>query len=109
MKIYLLFIFTLNGVFNWLNSHMMPCVFKNFTGYDCPGCGIQRSFLALLQGNLYKSFALYPATIPLLVLLLFGVYQGKKPIKHGAKIIFGGYIIVAIIIVVSYILKMINA
>ncbi|MGY0039876.1 DUF2752 domain-containing protein [Pedobacter sp. NJ-S-72] len=26
------------------------------TGYDCPGCGFQRSFLALLKGDFYHFF-----------------------------------------------------
>src|SRR6185369_17916825 len=32
------------------------CIFKNFTGLDCPGCGLTRSFCALSKGHLSKAF-----------------------------------------------------
>ena len=49
------------------NSYLLPCPFKYFSGYDCPGCGFQRSVLALLKGDFYHSFHLYPPTLPILV------------------------------------------
>lgn len=52
---------------NWL----LPCPIKVVTGIDCPGCGFQRSLLALLQGHWYESYQYYPPTVPLLVLLLY--------------------------------------
>ncbi|WP_084163697.1 DUF2752 domain-containing protein [Olivibacter sitiensis] len=55
----------------WLSHHLLPCPFKYFTGHDCPGCGLQRSLLFLLKGDLANSFRLYPATIPLLLLAIF--------------------------------------
>ena len=105
MKFYLILLLFANNLFTWLSNHMLPCVFKKITGYNCPGCGIQRSVLALLKGNLYQSFMLYPATIPLIILVGFGIYQSKKPINYGAKIIFYGYILVAAIILVNYTVK----
>ncbi|MFD0750493.1 DUF2752 domain-containing protein [Mucilaginibacter calamicampi] len=56
---------------SWLRDHLLPCPFKYFTGLDCPGCGFQRSVLALMQGNLSESFRLYPATIPLLLFIIY--------------------------------------
>lgn len=49
------------------DSYLLPCPFKYFSGYDCPGCGFQRSVLALLKGDFHLSFALYPPTLPILV------------------------------------------
>lgn len=57
--------------FDWVGQYLLPCPFKYFTGYDCLGCGLQRSLLLLLKGEMGASFSLYPATIPLLVLVLF--------------------------------------
>ncbi len=58
---------------SWLRDHLLPCPFKYLTGLDCPGCGFQRSVLALLQGNISESFSLYPATIPLVVFFMYGI------------------------------------
>lgn len=41
---------------------MMPrCVFKAATGWDCPGCGSQRAFHALLHGHPGEAWRLNPA------------------------------------------------
>lgn len=42
---------------------------------DCPGCGFQRSLLALVQGQWHESYRLYPPTVPLLALLLYIVLK----------------------------------
>lgn len=38
-----------------LNIHI-PCLFKQVTGLDCPGCGMTRASLAFLNGDIYQSF-----------------------------------------------------
>ena len=49
---------------------MMDCVFRELVGFDCIGCGITRSILALSKGALDESFTQFPALIPFAVLLL---------------------------------------
>lgn len=36
-----------------INLHLR-CLLKMLTGYDCPFCGAQRAFDALLQGDIYS-------------------------------------------------------
>lgn len=41
---------------------MMPrCMFKALTGWDCPGCGSQRAFHALLHGRIGEAWRMNPA------------------------------------------------
>ncbi|RVU02129.1 DUF2752 domain-containing protein [Mucilaginibacter limnophilus] len=61
----------------WLQSHLLPCPFKYITGIDCPGCGFQRSVVALLNGQLSRSFELYPPALPLLLVLIY-LFADKK-------------------------------
>lgn len=44
------------------DSDFMPrCTFKVLTGLDCPGCGSQRAFHALLHGRIADAFRFNPA------------------------------------------------
>ena len=101
-----LFAFSKNeGFFHWLKHHLLTCPFKASTGLDCPGCGIQRSVLALMQGDVISSFKLYPATIPIISLLIFTLIHLKFDLKNGAFIIKMLYIAIALTIVINYIYK----
>ena len=95
----------MEGFVEWLKHHMLTCPSKHFFHFDCPGCGLQRSFIALLKGNLVESLQLYPATIPIIFCLVFTALHVKFSFKHGAAIIKGVYIFAAIIIVISYFYK----
>lgn len=63
----LYFVFAFSSLAEKANSYLLPCPFKYLSGYDCPGCGFQRSVLALLKGDFHHSFDLYPPTLPILV------------------------------------------
>ncbi len=86
---------------------MIPCLFKTVTGYDCPGCGIQRSFFELLQGNFMESLKLFPALLPLIALILFLILHLKYKFKHGAKILVIQYVFTTSVLLVNYIFKFI--
>ncbi|MDX1937775.1 MAG: DUF2752 domain-containing protein [Flavihumibacter sp.] len=90
---------------HWLELHLLKCPFKSTFLIDCPGCGLQRSFVALLKGNISQSFYLYPATIPMLGLLLFTLLHLKFNFKNGSTVIKILYIFIASIIIINYIVK----
>jgi len=94
-------------IFKWLQGHLLRCPFKYITGIDCPGCGFQRSVLALLQGELYKSFMLYPATFPLIIILLYSFIEKKVPLTAQKRTILKKmmYMITGGIILISYTVK----
>ena len=50
---------------------MLPCLSKQITGMDCPGCGIQRSISLLLEGEIVQSFLMYPALLPIITLFSY--------------------------------------
>lgn len=92
---------------NWLQNHLLKCPFKTLTGIDCPGCGFQRSLLQLVQGHWRSSFALYPATIPILLFLLYGLADNffnldnsKGTLKKSLFMLTGS------IVLVSYCVKL---
>ena len=93
---------------DWLEKRQLPCFYKSVLGTECPGCGMQRAFIALLRGNLQESLQLYPALIPLVIMFAVLVVHIFYHLKHGAKILTGLFIFNTAIIVVSYICKLIN-
>lgn len=98
--------FYLLNIIHWLEVHQLPCPFKLLTDFDCPGCGIQRSFVLLLQGHVSRSLFMYPALIPILLLFTFLTLHVIFKIRNGAAILKFAYIFCAGIIMVSYIYRL---
>lgn len=97
-----------SGFLDWLSRHLLSCPFKQFFHVDCPGCGLQRSIIALLRGDIATSFQLYPPTIPIIGLFVFSMIHLKFDLKNGAFFIKLLYIFISIVIVINYIYKIIN-
>jgi hypothetical protein len=92
---------------SWLQNHLIPCPFKYLTGIDCPGCGFQRSIVALIQGNLHASLTLYPPTIPLLLFFAYGIADKYFKLDNSKSIVKKTlFMIVGGIILTSYCIKM---
>lgn len=92
----------------WLENHLLQCFWKKHFGLECLGCGMQRSFVELLKGNIVESFILYPALVPLIFLFSFLFLHLFFKFKHGALILKISFIFTVIIIVTNYIFKFIN-
>jgi hypothetical protein len=96
----------MNDFIQWLEKHMLTCPSKAYLKIECPGCGFQRSAIALIKGHLSESFSLYPATIPIILLVVFSLLHVKLKFSFGALMIKYLYILTAIIIFISYIYKL---
>jgi hypothetical protein len=95
-------------VVEWMEANMLTCPSKKWLHIECPGCGMQRSIIALLKGDFANSFYLYPATVPILFMLGFTLVHLKFRFSAGATILKYLYIGIAIVILVFYIYKIIN-
>lgn len=92
-------------IIDWLEKNQLPCLFKKLTQFDCPGCGMQRSFLLLLRGDLAGSLAIYPALLPVLLLFLLLVLHLVFRIRNGATMLRYAYFFCAGVILLSYIYR----
>jgi hypothetical protein len=43
------------------------CTFRNLTGYDCPGCGLTRSVVGFLHGDVAGSLRAHPLGVAIFV------------------------------------------
>jgi hypothetical protein len=93
-------------IFKWLQNNLIPCPFKKLTGIDCPGCGFQRSLLALINGDFNKSLYLYPATIPLLAIIALNVLDRRFLFDKNRHIKKTLYVFTGTIIAGSYLFKL---
>ena len=98
----------MQGLIEWLKNHLLTCPSKYFFHIDCPGCGLQRSFVALVEGDLVKSLQLYPATIPILFCFIFTAMHLVFKYKYGPEIIKSAFVFTSLVIVISYFYKIVS-
>jgi hypothetical protein len=48
----------------WLEGMELALPSRKFFTVECPGCGLQRSMMALLRGGWAESWSYYPAWCP---------------------------------------------
>ncbi len=69
-----------------LTGHGLPCVFRAMTGYLCPGCGMTRAVVAILDGNFAKAWQYNALSLTLLpVLTLYLLYKAVRFIFKGEE------------------------
>lgn len=85
---------------------MLQCHWKQTLGIECPGCGFQRSVLALFEGNFSESFALFPATIPIMFTVLFLILHLVFKFKYGARVLVISFSTSAATMLIAYGIKL---
>ncbi len=97
----------------WVNfvlkaeDYMLPCLTKKFLGFDCPGCGLQRSVSFLLQGEFVSAFKMYPAIYALIPLFGFLLLDHFVKIRRNNEITIFLMVSSVALILGNYILKFI--
>jgi hypothetical protein len=59
------------------------CLFQTFAGIPCPGCGITRALVQIVDGNFAAAFALNPAAFA--VAAYFIATAVAAPLENGAR------------------------
>ncbi|WGK93844.1 DUF2752 domain-containing protein [Flavobacterium sp. N2013] len=88
-----------------LEKYMLPCISKTLFGIECLGCGFQRAFLLVLEGNFEAAFKMYPAIYSCLIFILFiGLHfaDSKRDYKKALLVLA---ILNGSIMIVSYYYK----
>lgn len=101
------YLYKMLQLINWLESHLLPCFYKQLTGIDCPGCGMQRSFIELLKGDFFASLSVYPALPFVFFTLIFTAVHLWFKFKNGAAVIKYSFIVTTSVVMVSYIIRLI--
>ena len=100
--------------YNPENHQFFPkCPVYLLTGYQCPGCGSQRAFHQLFQGNIAMAFRYNPFVLVLVPYIMTGVVleyvanRANPRIARLREILFGQWavLLLAFIIVLFTILR----
>ncbi|RZK90568.1 MAG: DUF2752 domain-containing protein [Pedobacter sp.] len=92
-------------LFSKADIFLLPCPFKYLFGLDCPGCGFQRSVVALFSGDLQESLQLYPPTIPFLLSFIAGVSVWALKLNQNAIWLKAMYFFTGFVVFASYLYK----
>jgi len=76
-------------------------------GVDCPGCGMQRAFIALLRGDLVTSLKYNASLIPFLITIFYTIGHLIFSFRNGAKYIVILFSVTVSVLVVNFVIKLI--
>jgi len=93
------------ALIDFLEQHLFTCSIKTLVGIDCPGCGMQRAFVALLKGDLKESLHHNASLIPFLVTMLFTISHLIFGFKNGARLIVILFLMTAVVMALNFIIK----
>lgn len=88
-----------------MEEFMLPCLNKKIFGIDCLGCGMQRATALLFRGEFVAAFKMYPAIYSLIALAVFLMLTLFIKIRFSEKIKLGLIVLNVVIIIVSYLMK----
>lgn len=86
-------------------EHMLPCLNKKLFGFECFGCGLQRSVVLIFRGEFIEAFHMYPAIYTLIILFILIGINFFKLYKISTKLITAIALLNAVIIICSFIVK----
>lgn len=89
-----------------MEDFMLPCLNKKLFGFECMGCGLQRSIILIVKGEFVEAFFMYPA-IYSLIALFFAIGINFFFKFRYANLIIGALAIISVAtIIISYIIKL---
>lgn len=91
-----------------LDNYMLPCFSKQLFGMDCPGCGLQRAIIFLINGEFVAAFKMYPAIYTLILLAGTLISNRLVRLKYGNQLIIGFSIASVALILINFIFKLIH-
>src|SRR3954467_15254793 len=74
-------------VFFSMHGFGLPCMFLKMTGCPCPGCGLTRSVMAMMHGQVGESLRWHPLGPVLLAAMTVALVAAALPGKTRDRVI----------------------
>ena len=100
-------LFSAYVMLEWLETHQLPCLFREIFGIICPGCGFQRALLLLLRGEVGEAFCVWPGLLPLGVFIVLIIVRIAGIKKISERLLKNMGFVCLLMILISYLLKLI--
>lgn len=75
----------------------VPCVFRELTGFLCPGCGITRLCLALIDIDLYQAFRFNMLVFLLVPMYVIYLLMSRKGWKKTSSMMMGAMVVITLL------------
>jgi len=89
-------------------SSLFQCPFFAIAHFECPGCGLQRSLILLLEGKPGESIAMYWATIPMLTMFVYCFLYLIYRYRNGLRNLIFFFSLNCLLIFCNYLFKITN-
>lgn len=90
---------------NWLEDHRFSCHFREITGMECPGCGMQTAIIEILKGNVLEGVLIFPALVPMLFMVAFMMLHIRFGFRKGPSVLIISFIATLTVMLADYIYK----
>jgi hypothetical protein len=84
---------------------MLPCLNKILFGFECMGCGLQRSLVSIYNAEFFEAFQFYPAIYFLIILTFLISVSNLYKFKFHQKLINAFALLSIVTIIINYIIK----
>lgn len=91
---------------NSAETYMLPCLNKKMFGFDCPGCGFQRSAVMISKGEFKEAFNMFPAIYTSIIFFIAIIFHFLVKKKITSKILIILAILNVLVMIIAYVLKM---
>jgi len=99
---------TLVNIIDCLEGMMIPCYFKLIFGINCPGCGLQRSIIFLLRGELWASIQMYPPLLPIIFTISLHFFNKGFTYPYQEQIFKTVVLLLFALVSVNFLVKLLN-
>jgi hypothetical protein len=90
-----------------IEQHLFSCSVKQLFGLDCPGCGMQRAFVALLRGDLLASLRFNASLIPFLFTVFYTTAHLVFGFRNGARWTVFLFSTTVLIMLLNFLIKLV--
>ena len=91
----------------WKNNQL-ACPIKSWTGFSCPGCGMQRSALAWLEGHWIESWHTHPGVWFGILLLAIVASRNVSPLAWRKTLVVSSFIGYMLVMLIRYLYLVVN-